>query len=186
MYQLFRAEWEKIAGNRWNTAFFIWIFPAGVSLFVLGAIFFALGSSEFREAVPIGHWDVNFLLTWNVTNTPFARWAILAFTAFVFVAEYKSGTWKNLTILRPRSVLILNKFMTLTAYVTLAFMMMSVIHGIGAGIVADIVGTDYGLATMGDKMGGFLEDYALQMFLALTGTFIMAAFAALAANDNPK
>ncbi len=181
MYQLFRAEWEKITGNRWTTAFFVWIFPVGVSLFILAAIFAALFSSEFREEVTIGPWDVNFLLPWNVTNTPIARWAVLAFTAFVFAGEYKSGTWKNLTILRPRIMLIMSKFITLAVFVTLAFVLMSVIHGVGVGIVAEIIGRDYGLSTVNDKMGAFLEEYALQMFSALTGTFIMASFAAIAA-----
>ena len=184
MYQLFRAEWEKIAGNRWNTAFFIWIFPTGITLFVVGAIMLTLFSSDFRDGQVesgIANWDENFLMTWDVVNFPVARWVILAFTAFVFAGEYKSGTWKNLTILRPRIMLIVNKFITLAIFVTFALVLMSVIHGIGAGIVAGMLDIDYGLSTIGEKMGTFLGDYSLQMFIALTGTFIMASFAAMAA-----
>ena len=35
MLNLFRAEWTKIMGNRWVTAFLILIFPVGMFAFVV-------------------------------------------------------------------------------------------------------------------------------------------------------
>jgi hypothetical protein len=41
---LFRAEWIKIAGNRWVTSALIWIFPVGALAFVaVMSLILALG-----------------------------------------------------------------------------------------------------------------------------------------------
>ncbi len=49
MRDLFRAEWLKIAGNRWVSGCLIWIFPiAAIALLVVFALILSL-SSDARE-----------------------------------------------------------------------------------------------------------------------------------------
>lgn len=184
MVNLFYGEWRKITGNRWVTAFLIWIFPASMALLAVGAIVIALLSEDFRTAqrlAGVAPWHESLLETWLLVNNQVGRWVILAFTANIFAGEYQHGTWKNLTIHRRRETLILNKFVTLAVFVTFAFLLVSIMNGIGSGILAAILDINYGLSAAGDVAGDFLREYALQMFTTLTGVFIIAAFAALAA-----
>jgi len=184
LFQLFRGEWLKIAGNRWVVIFLIWIFPAAMLLVGVAAILFALLTEDFREAqrlTGVAPWNESLLSTWDIVNNQIGRWVILAFTANIFAGEYTHGTWKNLIIHRRRVTLIINKFVTLAVFVTAAFVAVSIINGIASGILASILDIDYGLSNAGAVMGEFIKDYLLQMFITLTGTFIVASFAALAA-----
>lgn len=184
MVSLFHAEWQKITGNRWVTSFLIWIFPVATLFIAGGAVVVALLSEDYRSALRatgVYPWDKSLLTTWPIVNNYFGRWIILAFTANIFAGEYQHGTWKNLTIHRQRPALIVNKFVALAVFVTFAFTLVSLINGIGSGILANIVGVDYGLSTAGDVMGDFLREYGINMFTTLAGTFVVAAFAALAA-----
>jgi len=144
----------------------------------------ALLSDEFlaeQRAIGVYTWDEALLASWEIVNNIVGRWVIIAFTAWVFASEYKHGTWKNLATRRGRVTLIVNKFITVAVYVTVAFTTMSLIFFFGNWIMSDIVGTDYGLSTAGETMGDFLPDYATNVFLTLSGTLISAAFAAAAA-----
>lgn len=183
-FSMFRAEWDKIGGNWIWSTFLIWIFPIGaLTLGVLGIIA-ALLSDEFlaeQRTVGVYTWDEALLASWEIVNNIVGRWIIISFAAWVFASEYKNGTWKNLATRRGRVRLIVNKFITLAIYVTVAFTTMSLIFFFGNWVMSDIVGTDYGLSTAGDVMGDFLPDYAANVFLTLTGTLISAAFAAAAA-----
>jgi hypothetical protein len=181
---LFRAEWVKIAGNRWASAFLIGIFPVGAALFVILNILLALLSDNFRLQMQFegfDPWYVVMVDVWNIVNNVVGRWIIIVFAAFVFAGEYAHGTWKNLVTRRSRVTLILNKFFTLAVFVTSAFVLTSLIAGIGLGIVASILDVDYGLSETGEVLGDFLRDYVVQAFTTLAGTIISASFAALAA-----
>lgn len=181
---MFYGEWQKIAGNRWAVSFLIWIFPAAALLVMTGAVLLALFSQDFRTAqleLGINPWNVTLIESWQPVSNEFGRWIIIAFAAFVFAGEYQHGTWKNLITRRSRIRLILNKFLTFSVFVLVAMLLMSIILGIGPGIVAAILGIDYGLGSAGDVMGEFLRDYILQMFVVLTIAFIAACYAAIAA-----
>lgn len=182
---MFRAEWLKISGNRWTVAFLIWVFPIGALILMASAVLIALLSPGFRteqQMMGIDPWHITLVKAWEIINNPIiGRPAILIFTAIVFAGEYQNGTWKNLIPLRTRVALILNKFVTLAVFITLSFVLMTMIVGVGTGIVAAVMDMDYGLGTVGPVMGDFLGEYFLQMFYVLTSTFIVSCFAALAA-----
>ena len=101
MFNLFRAEWMKLTGNRWATSFFVWIFPA-MPIGIMGVyIVGALVSAEGREYLATNeqgmtNWQINFRFSWEFVNSEFGRWMIAAFTAIVFAGEYQHGTWKAL------------------------------------------------------------------------------------------
>jgi hypothetical protein len=181
---LFRGEWLKIAGNRWATSFLMWIFPVGMAIISFIAILLALFSDDYAESqrlLGIDPWNETMLSTWQVINNIVGRWIIIAFTAVVFATEYRHGTWKNLITRRSRVTLIVNKYVTVSVFVTVAAVLFSVVAFLGAGAVAVILDIDYGLSNFGDVLPQFLEDYGLQMFTTLAATFISATFAAFAA-----
>ncbi len=179
---MFRGEWLKISGNRWATTFLIWIFPVGVAVMAIGAVFFALVSEDFRVGVSVAEWDRNILFVWPAVNNPFVgRIAVLIFAAIVFAGEYQYGTWKNLIPMRRRVMLLLTKYITLAVFVTLAFVLMTVVQGLGGWVLSGIIGSDYGLDQFGNKLGPFLEDYVVELLYTFAGAFFAASYAALAA-----
>lgn len=48
MVELFRAEWMKINGNRFMASFTVWLFPVGVTTFLLLTLIPAFASGQFR------------------------------------------------------------------------------------------------------------------------------------------
>jgi ABC-type transport system involved in multi-copper enzyme maturation permease subunit len=181
MANLFRAEWDKIAGNRWAAGFLIWVFPVGV--FVFGAIYLVmvLLVDDVRRQIADWQWTTSFLGTWSFPNNFLGRLFIVAFTAIIFAGEYQYGTWKNLVPRRRRVVLILNKYLVLAAFVLVAFVTMSLIAGFGGGILVRTAGGDYGPVLTGEVLGDFAREYSLQMFLTFAGTLIAVGLASLAA-----
>lgn len=183
MINLFRAEWVKIAGNRWVTSCLLWIFPlAAVGLVTILAIILALSSSARTGFIEEpATWTEVAVGAWDFVNNPAGRLVILAFTAVVFAGEYQWGTWKNTIPRSQRTALILVKFATLGVLVVVAFVLMSVLATIGVGIDTLIAGGTYGPEVTGEVVSDFLGDYALQASTAFTGTLIAAGYAALAA-----
>lgn len=179
---MFRGEWLKLSGNRWATTFLVWIFPVGVAVMAIGAVFFSLLSDEFRTTIAIAEWDRNILFVWPVVNNPLiGRVAVLIFAAIVFAGEYQYGTWKNLIPLRRRVTLLLLKYVTLAVFVTTAFILMTIVQGLGGWALSGIIGSDYGLSHFGDKLEPFLKDYMVEMLYTFAGAFFAASYAALAA-----
>lgn len=182
---MFRAEWLKISGNRWTVAFLIWVFPIGALILMASAVLIALLSPGFRaeqQMLGIDPWYITLVKAWEIINNPvIGRPVILIFTAIVFAGEYQNGTWKNLIPLRTRVALILNKFVTLAVFITVSFVLMTIIVTIGTGVVAAVLDIDYGLGSAGPVVSDFLGQYFLQMFYVMMSTFIVSCFAALAA-----
>lgn len=184
MISLFRAEWEKTAGNRWAVSFFVWIVPVGVTIFMLLALFITLVSEEFRttqRTLGIAPWDQTMLGIWAILNTEIGRMAMLAFAAIVFAGEYQYGTWKNLLPRTTRTRLIVTKFITIAVFLTSAYVAGSIVSGIGTGLIAGLVGVDYGLSAFGARLPDFLGDYGLQLFLTMSAMLIALGYASLAA-----
>lgn len=180
MINMFRAEWLKIAGNRWITGFFVWIFPMSAFAIMALWIVILLFSSEARAEFGPTTWDEALLAPWTLVNNEFGRWIVAAFTAFVFAGEYVHGTWKNLVPRQPRVRLILTKFVTVGVFVLFAWTLMTVIVGISLGIASNIAGTSFGEVN-GTVFNDFIGDFSLQVFITLTATLIAASYAALAA-----
>jgi len=186
MTALFRAEWLKLAGNRWAVTFLVWIFPMAALFMSIGAIVIALfaaaGSPDVLDDMAqfLTTWQGGFLSTWVFPNSEIGRFTIIAFTAIVFAGEYQHGTWKNLITRRQRWAILLNKFFTLGIFITIAFIMMSIFAGIGSIVLGQIVGHNMGIFD-GDTLGKFIGDISVQMGLTFIGTFISAGYTALAA-----
>ena len=141
MRNLFRAEWIKIAGNRWVAGCLIWIFPLGaVAFLVLAGLVLALSSSAragLRQDDAI-LWTEQAISMWNFPNNPVGRLILLGFTAVVFAGEYQWQTWKNVVPRNRRAALILIKFLALGVFVVLAFSLMSALWTAGWAVLARI------------------------------------------------
>src|SRR5512145_2997375 len=135
---LFRAEWIKIAGNRWVTSALIWIFPVGALAFVaVMSLILALGPGMRDEdgTVQLGldkaEWTERALEVWMIPNSLFGRLMILGFTAVVFAGEYQWQTWKNVVPRTRRVLLVLAKFLGVSVSALVAFALMSAIFAAG-------------------------------------------------------
>lgn len=184
MRNLFRAEWEKIAGNRWVVSCLIWVFPVGAFVFVvLGTLVLSLSSSargSMRQDEAM-EWTKQAIGVWNFTSNLLGRLLLLGFTAVIFAGEYQWNTWKNVVPRNRRASLILVKFLALGSYVVVAFVLMSIIWTLGAGWLSWIADAPYGPELSGKVLSEFTRDYAIAAVLAFTSTIIAAGYAALAA-----
>jgi ABC-type transport system involved in multi-copper enzyme maturation permease subunit len=183
---LFRAEWIKIMGNRWVTAFLILIFPVGMFAFVvvMSVLIVLLPSMRDQagtQQLGLDHaeWTHQALEAWTIPNGLLGRLITLAFAVVVFAGEYQWQTWKNVVPRRRRVSLILNKFLAVAAFVVLAFTVASIIFAVGWGVMVGLAGGTYGPAITGDVVINFAGDYLQQAWLAFTLTLISASFAAL-------
>jgi len=183
MRDLFRAEWLKIAGNRWVAGCLVWIFPLGALAFLLvvGAILLLSSSARqgFRQD-EAALWTEQAIGVWSFPNNPLGRLILLGFTAVVFAGEYQWGTWKNIVPRNRRFSLVVVKFAALGVFVVLAFALMSVLWALGWGVLTRIAGTPYGPRVTTDVIRDFAGDYVLAASLAFTSTIIAAGYAALA------
>jgi len=179
---LFRAEWVKIAGNRWVAGCLVWIFPVGALAFmIVVGVIMALSSTareQFFDAP--AQWTEQAVAVWNIPNNPLGRLVLLGFTAVVFAGEYQWQTWKNVVPRNRRSLLIVIKFLALGAFIVTAFVLMSILWTVGTGVLSRIAGVPYGPSLTGGVLADFAGDYALAAALAFTSTIIAAGYAALA------
>lgn len=182
MINLFRAEWVKIAGNRWVAGCLVWIFPVGALAFMLVVGMIMALSSTAREQFfdAPAQWTEQAVAVWNIPNNPLGRLVLLGFTAVVFAGEYQWQTWKNVVPRNRRALLILIKFLALGAFIVTAFVLMSILWTVGTGVLSRIAGMPYGPTLTGDVLADFAGDYALAAALAFTSTIIAAGYAALA------
>lgn len=183
MRNLFRAEWIKVAGNRWVAGCLIWIFPVGAVAFLIVAGLVLALSSSARAGLRQGEailWTEQAISMWNFPNNPVGRLILLGFTAVVFAGEYQWQTWKNVVPRNRRAALILIKFAALGVFVVLAFSLMSILWTGGWAVLTRIVDVSYGPRVTGTVVRDFAGDYALAAALAFVSTLIAAGYAALA------
>lgn len=181
MVELFRAEWMKINGNRFMTSFTVWLFPVGVTTFLLLALIPALASEVFRAQVNNAPptWTIQTLLPWTVINSVITRIILVAFAADVFAGEYQRSMWKNLLPRRRRTTYILMKFFTVSLMLFIAFLLTCLLSGIISGIVVRVTGAPYDLTRAGETLNDFVNSFALQAFVAIVSGLIAACFGAL-------
>jgi len=183
MRNLFRAEWIKIAGNRWAAGCLVWIFPMlAIGFVIVVAVILSLSSAArhgFQNDKP-AQWTEQAIGVWNIPNNPVGRLILLGFTAVVFAGEYQWNTWKNIVPRNRRVMLIVIKFIALGVFVVLAFLLMSILWTLGYGLLTRIAGASYGPKISEKVLSNFAGDYALAASLAFTSTLIAAGYAALA------
>ena len=95
MVQVFRAEWEKIFGNRFMAMFLIWIYPVGtVTMLALTALVSVL-SADAREAIRLAPptWMDQALLTWTIVNSEIGSLFVVA-----HVEELAASSPKNASV----------------------------------------------------------------------------------------
>jgi len=183
MVELFRAEWMKINGNRFMASFTVWLFPVGVTTFLLLALIPALGSEQFRDQVNAAppSWTMQTLLPWTVINSIITRMILVAFAADIFAGEYQRSMWKNLLPRRRRTTYILMKFFTMSLMLLMAFFLTCLLAGVISGIVVRVTGAPYNLTAPGETLNDFVSSFALQAFVAIVSGLLAACFAALGA-----
>lgn len=182
MWLLFRAEWRKMAGNRWVVGCLVWLFPIAAALVALGLLLYVAVSPSQRQhfAENPSTWTDASLFFWAVPNSIFGRLLIIGFTAALFGGEYQWGTWKTLLPRRSRPTLILMKFLALSVFILLAFTLTSLIWVVGLGLVQLASGASYPPA-LDAIPTGYWGELALQVSTAFLSTLILAALAALVA-----
>ncbi len=183
MFNLYRAELQKIIGNRWVSGLLLWIFPIGalgVVLFVaLMALLIDNFDSRFFNEPPL--WTNTMIGVWGFPTNTLGQMFLIGLTAVTFAGEYQWGTWKNILPRQRRTAVIIVKFLALGSLVVFAFVLMSLIMGIGYGLITKIAGIEYGPTFSADVLGEFAKDYGLQAALAFFAVLITGIYAALAA-----
>lgn len=184
MWNLYRAEIEKIVGNRWTTGFLLWIFPVGaagvmVVISLLALLIDDFGKNFFYGGPPL--WTEAMVGVWGFPTNTLGQMFLIGLTAVTFAGEYQWGTWKNIVPRHQRIALIGVKFLALGTLVVFSFALMSLIIGVGMGVVASISGLSYGPALSVEVLAAFLKDYGLQASVAFITVLITAVYAALAA-----
>lgn len=185
---LIRAEWKKATGNRLLVSFLVWIVPTGIGAFFALAALASLVSETAALAMAgtsSGEWTRDVLGPWSlITSFPgniLGRLLPLAFMSVLFAGEYQWGTWRFALPRTSRTALLIVKAFTATAIVASAFLIASLLVGVGQIAIHRIVGTAYGppitLATLADAAGGLGGQLALGLYSLL----ILAGFAAIGA-----
>jgi ABC-2 type transport system permease protein len=128
---LFRAEWLKIAGNRYNALLLVWIYPLS-ALLVLALAHLALLFPEARAgaALSTANWQQTSLGVFQIVNSELGRFLFIAFAATTFAGEYQYGTWKNLIPRQQRTALILMKFVAVVAFTLFGIVLATLIAGV--------------------------------------------------------
>ncbi len=183
MVELFRAEWVKINGNRFMASFTVWLFPVGVTTFLLLALIPAFASEQFRAQVNAAPptWSMQTLLPWTVINSIITRMILVAFAADIFAGEYQRSMWKNILPRRGRTTYILMKFFTMSLMLLIAFFLTCLLAGVISGAVVRITGAPYNMMQAGETLNNFIDSFALQAFVAIVSGLLAACFAALGA-----
>ena len=183
MINLYRAELQKIIGNRWVSGLLLWVFPVGafgVIVFVaIMALFIQDFDSQFFNEPPL--WTSTMIGVWNFPTNTLGQMFLIGLTAVTFAGEYQWGTWKNILPRQRRTAVILVKFLALGTLVVFTFLLMSIILGVGYGFITKIAGIEYGPAFSQDVFVEFIKDYGLQAMLAFFTVLITSVYAALAA-----
>jgi len=105
---------------------------------VLSIILALSDSARASFAADTMTWTETLVGAWSFLNNPLGRLLLIGFTAVMFAGEYQWQTWKNLIPRNRRVALILIKFLALSAFVVVAFALMSVLLAAGMGCCAPL------------------------------------------------
>jgi ABC-type transport system involved in multi-copper enzyme maturation permease subunit len=186
MLSLLRAEWRKATGNRMLISFLIWSPPVGLAVFFAATIVTAMVSERMALAMAAtssGQWTTDAVAVWGfLIGFPaniFGRLLPLAFMAVMFAGEYQWGTWRFVLPRASRSRVLLAKFITATAIVSLSYLLTSLITVLGRILVNRVIEHPYGPALSPGVLVDFLVLYAQHLLIGLLALLILAGFAAL-------
>lgn len=180
---LIRAEYIKIMGNRRSTCCMVWLFPI-LATIAMGLLFLVVILDSDARATSQSEpadWREFLLLAWVIPNNPLGRGLMLAFAAVVFAGENQWNTWKSIVPRSSRVRLVLVKYLMVCYFVLFAFVITSLIVLFGALFIGTIANLRFEPSLSGDVFGGIVEDYGLQMLMALISMIIASGYAALAA-----
>ena len=182
------AEWRKLLGHTKAVAFLVWIYPIGALVLallidILPGLFIESARDYVAGDPPI--WTLDFLVVWNAMNGfpggTFLRMPFLAFIAIAFAGEYQWGTWKNVLPHQSRTVLILSKFVILSALIFISLVITSLIITAAGWLESVLFELPFGPPLVEVDWASFLQEALMQIFITFAGTLIVAAYAALIA-----
>lgn len=179
MLDLARAEWHKTTGNKWTAGFTIWIFPAGaLGVFAFLLLLVLLGVDTDRLQLGTMRWSDQMLMAWQVAaGNIFGHILLSALTAMVFAGESVWNTWKNIVPRQGRAQLILAKFIVTSTLIFIAFLLASIIAGLGSVIIGTVLGQPLTPAPTGETLGAFVGDYASVALLSFVAMLLIMSYA---------
>jgi|GEM_PF-577860 len=182
MWWVFRAEWRKIAGNRWLTGCLVWIWVAAAGLLsaVLAIAALVDSGTAQRFVDEPSHWTDASLFFWAIPNSIIGRLLIIGFTAGIFGGEYQWGTWKHILPRRGRITLIMIKFFTVAVFILIAFGITSIVWVVGLGLVQLAAGGAYPPA-LDNIPPRYWTELGIQILTAFLSILIVSALAAFIA-----
>ena len=183
MIDLLRAEWRKMAGNRWVAGLLVWIFPVGAVALSVVLLLFVLFSDQVRAEVAASPlvWTDQAVAAVGFLNNQFGRLFFIAFAVVVFAGEYQWGTWKNIVPRSRRTRLILAKLLTLGVFILTALLLMALFWVLGRIVVTLVAGGSVTPTLSNADLGSFGRDLLLQAAVAYAAVLIVSSQAALVA-----
>ncbi|NJK36266.1 MAG: hypothetical protein HC919_15805 [Oscillatoriales cyanobacterium SM2_2_1] len=153
-------------------------FPSLDFLTMIIVLGIAVFNSDAEANFP---WTDLALAPWSIQSSIIARPFILAFAAAIFAVEYEHRTWKIVVPGNRRYVMIISKYLALSAFILLSFFILMVILLIG-GMLANLI-TDSPIEPelTGDTFSEFIGDFALSLSLAFVNTLLLCSLAAFVA-----
>lgn len=159
----------------------VWIWPIGLAIIMLLAIFVDLangGAGETRGEPTAAGWIADSIGFWNVPGHPFGRYLIGAFVAVVFAGEYAWNTWKLIIPHRARNTLIAAKYVVALALLAIGFTLAAILFN-GLGWVEDVVTGDH--IPAGIALGALLKAHGLAALATVAPVLLTTAYVSLAA-----
>jgi ABC-type transport system involved in multi-copper enzyme maturation permease subunit len=185
---LLAAEWVKTTGNWVLLGFLVWVIPIGLATFFVLALIISVFSDESAMAMAAtssGQWTKDMAGIWSLLisypGNISGRLLPLAFMSVLFAGEYQWGTWRLVLPRSERSAQILAKAVATTVVVVQAYLVASVVMGIGQSLTHRVVGLDYGPPVDAASALEFVRLYAGTLLLGIVSLLILAGFAALGA-----
>jgi ABC-type transport system involved in multi-copper enzyme maturation permease subunit len=180
---LFRAEWQKLAGHRWAAGLLIWLFPVGAAALMIIGLLVAFFSPDTvaNLGLPVAEWPAQMVNFWQISSNPLARLMLMGFAAVTFGGEYQWQTWKNVVPRQSRTALVLVKFVTLGLFITISFGVASLVWGLGLLAIAALTGGDTSLLPAYSSWADFLASYGITAVVSFAAVMIAVSYAVIGA-----
>jgi ABC-type transport system involved in multi-copper enzyme maturation permease subunit len=180
---LFRAEWQKITGNRMVALALVWIFPlaalAGATVIALLTLAVADVRAVFASNRVAELWNSLTPELWALSSSVPGRIILIGIATLVFAGEYQWYTWKNIVPRTRRSGLILGKYLTVGVLLLVSFASAIAILALGAVAATALAGGPLAQWS-GDVLADFAVDFVFKAMLTFVSIVIFTGFAALA------
>lgn len=180
---LFRAEWQKIVGNRMVALALVWIFPlaamAGAAMVVVLAVTVPDVRAVFASDRVAELWSHLIPEIWRLPTSVLGRMLLVGFATLVFAGEYQWHTWKQIIPRSRRSGLILCKYLAVGVLILLSFASATAILALGT-ITATVLAGGPLAQWGGEALTDFATSFVLRATLTFVSTVIVTGFAALA------